>query len=182
MGMTEQIPSVAPAGVARLIAIEAVRDLVYRYAFLLDTDDGVALAALFARARIGAADSGGVVRGALSQGADALLRISGEPGPLVRGAECLRHFTSRVRVEIAALNRRAAAISCVVTLRRTPRQGWQVVRSNHYFDQLEDNGSGWFFSQRLVWTEQPDTAPLPPPWRGPAAPRPRFTSGAWRCG
>lgn len=136
----------------RLVAIDAVRDLVNSYSHLIDRGEFAAVAALFADASYGQCDEDGVPRGTpIDRDADAVQRametfvaVHGDP-PTPRTA----HVTTNVRVTVSANNSEASAVSYVTVLQSTADLSLQPILVGRYFDRFESVDGRWRFTQRL---------------------------------
>lgn len=141
---------------ARLISVEEIRDLIFEYTNLLDAGNLEGMAELFAHSAFGNADRVGRLSGELSFGAASVLqqyrdftRIHAD-----LGTPRTKHFTTNVRVKVAADNNRATATSYVMVVQETPRLPLQVILTSRNFDQFERHGDVWRFSQRLISVDQ----------------------------
>ena len=141
---------------ARLIAVEEIRDLIFEYTNLLDAGDLEGMAQLFAHSTFGTADRRGGLLGELSHGADSVLQQYRDFTRIHPdlGTPRTKHFTTNVRVQVGADNNSASATSYVMVVQETPRLPLQVILTSRNFDQFERHDGVWRFSQRLITVDQ----------------------------
>lgn len=136
----------------RLVAAEAVRDLIYEYTNLLDSGRMEEMAALFEHCEFGQADAAGNPSNELVRGSAAVLeqyraftRIHADTG-----TPRTKHVTTNVRVKVAEDALTATATSYVLVVQGTPELPLQVIVSSRNFDSFERVDGRWRFSRRLI--------------------------------
>lgn len=140
------------AALDRLVAIEAVRDLIVSYSHLIDRGELDAVAAMFADAVYGLGDGDGNPVGAVTdrdatavrQANEAFIQMHGDP-PSPR----TKHVTTNILVTVADDNTEASAVSYVTVLQGTETLPLQPILVGRYFDRFAVLDGTWRFTQRL---------------------------------
>ncbi|WP_137723062.1 nuclear transport factor 2 family protein [Prescottella subtropica] len=141
------------AAVARLVAVEAIRDLAHRYTHLVDEGRLEAVAELFSRAVYGQCDGHGTPVGSVRDSDPAgvlgacrsFIRMHGTP-PRPR----TKHVVTNLRVDIADDHRTATSLSYFTVLQQTDTLALQPILAGRYFDAFAVIDGEWTFTQRLT--------------------------------
>lgn len=129
----------------------AIKQLIYRYAQLLDAGDLEGVAGLFSHGRIVAAGQSG---DALIEGAAGVLALYRSFTRLYDddGTPHTLHLTSNVVVTTDADRAAASAQSCAVVFQAVQGFPLQPIIGVRYEDRFENATSGWRFSERRIDT------------------------------
>lgn len=139
--------------ITRLVAIEAIRDLIFTYSHLIDRGALGEMAELFADAVYGQCDATGtpvgtsIVRDAQAVlGANqAFVKMHGTPE-----TPGTKHLITNVRIQIADNNTDATALSYVTVVQAAGELPLQPILTGRYFDEFACDDRCWRFTQRLV--------------------------------
>ena len=131
----------------------AIKNLIYQYADNIDRGDLRAVAAMFSRGRIVAADSEGhenefvgeeAVHGLMS----AFTRLYPD-----NGTPHTKHMTTNVMVELDDSGRGASAQAYCIVFQALADFPLQPVIAVRYQDRFEKTGQRWHFTRRRMETE-----------------------------
>ncbi len=123
---------------------QQIKNLVYRYAELLDDGDIDAVAHLLRRARLVGPD--GQEQGSGADAIDAIYRSFTRLYP--DGTPLTQHVTSNVIVEIDGDT--ATARSYFTVLQATPDLPLQPIIAGRYRDSFARDEAGWYFTSRQM--------------------------------
>jgi 3-phenylpropionate/cinnamic acid dioxygenase small subunit len=123
---------------------QQIKNLIYRYAELLDDGDIDGVAQLLGRARFIGPDGDEQGSGieAIKAIYSAFLRVYPDGTPLCQ------HVTTNVILEISGDE--AAARSCFTVLQATPDLPLQPIMAGRYHDRFRRDAQGWHFSSRQM--------------------------------
>jgi hypothetical protein len=138
--------------VARLAAVEAIRDLIYAYSHLIDLGALEDVSELFADAVYGQCDGAGQLVGApIVRDAQAVLaanrgfmKMHGTP-PSPR----TKHVTTNVRIQVGDTTTEASARSYITVVQAAGELPLQPILTGRYFDTFAILDGRWRFTQRL---------------------------------
>ena len=131
----------------------AIKQLIYRYADHIDRGDLRAVAAMFSRGRIVAADGEGRESEFVGEEAvyglmKAFTRIYPDSG-----TPHTKHMTTNVMVELGQDDRTAASQACCIVFQALPDFPLQPIIGVRYHDRFEKTETGWHFTRRRIETE-----------------------------
>lgn len=127
----------------------AVENLMYRYAFTLDSGDLPGVAELFRHGEIVAPASESVVRGY-----DEVLEMYNNSTRLYEcGTPRTRHIISNVMVEVDDSGTTATAKAYFTVVQATEDFPLQTIISGHYHDSFEKHGGQWRFARKEMYPE-----------------------------
>jgi len=128
--------------------VQAIKNLVYSYAELLDTGDIEGLARLFTGATLrtsGTSDE--------YQGAAAVQRLIEDAVHLYDGIPGTKHLITNVIVAVADDRRSATARSYYTALQGRPELPLQPILAGRWHDWFEREAERWRFADRLIYTD-----------------------------
>jgi 3-phenylpropionate/cinnamic acid dioxygenase small subunit len=123
---------------------QAIKNLVYSYAELLDTGDFDGLVALFSHATVRVSGSGHEVHG------EAVRSLLTDPVHLYDGIPRTKHVTTNVIVDIHPDGRTATACSYYTALQAHADLALQPILAGRWHDRLEKVGGQWRFAERVI--------------------------------
>jgi ketosteroid isomerase-like protein len=126
---------------------DAIADLVYSYAELIDNGDFVGVAALFADGEITVDRDTPPVRGAsaVQRLYEATTRIYPETG-----TPRTKHQSTNLIVEVDESAGTATARSYYTVLQQTPSLALQPIIAGRYRDEFSRTGGAWHFTRRHI--------------------------------
>ena len=126
-----------------------IKNLIYRYAELIDAGEFAAVAELFANATIAAPD------GSETVGYDAVLAMYQASTRIYRatGTPCTQHVTSNVRVETGDDGKTAQAWSKFTVFQALPDFPLQAIIAGHYRDSFVFRDKLWSFQRREMYPQ-----------------------------
>lgn len=128
--------------------VQAIKNLVYSYAELLDTGDIEGLARLFTGATLRTSGSSDELRGAA-----AVQRLIEDSVHLYGGIPGTKHLVTNVIVEIADDRRSATARSYYTALQARPELPLQPILAGRWYDRFELEDDRWRFADRLIYAD-----------------------------
>ena len=131
--------------------VEAIKNLIYSYAELLDTGDIERLAALFADATVRTRGTDGAEREL--QGAEGFRRLIEQGVHLYDGIPGTKHLITNVAVEVGDDGRTASARSYYVALQARPELPLQPILAGRWHDRFERDGDRWRFADRVIFAD-----------------------------
>lgn len=134
------------AGVAAAVTddIQAIKNLVYAYAELLDTGDFDGLVALFTHARVRVSGSDYELRG------EAVRSLLTDTVQLYDGIPRTKHVITNVVVETDHDGVRATVRSYYTALQAHPDLPLQPILAGRWHDRLEKVDGRWRFVDRII--------------------------------
>lgn len=128
--------------------VQAIKNLVYSYAELLDTGDIEGLARLFTGATLRTSGSSDELRGAA-----AVQRLIEDSVHLYGGIPGTKHLVTNVIVEISDDRRSATARSYYTALQARPELPLQPILAGRWHDRFELEDDRWGFADRLIYAD-----------------------------
>jgi 3-phenylpropionate/cinnamic acid dioxygenase small subunit len=128
--------------------VDAIKNLIYSYAELLDTGDLEQLGRLFDRATLRMHGSGDALRGA--QAVQQFLETAVQ---LHDGIPSTKHMITNVSVEVDDDRMSATARSYYTALQARPELPLQPILAGRWHDRFERSGGQWRFADRLIYTD-----------------------------
>ena len=125
---------------------QQIKNLIYRYAELIDDGDLAAVAQLLGRARFLGPD--GTEQGSGADAIEALYRSFTRLYP--DGTPLSHHVTTNVLVEVDEDAGIASARSYFTVLQATPDLPLQPIMAGRYIDSFARDAQGWYFSSRQM--------------------------------
>jgi len=128
--------------------VQAIKNLVYSYAELLDTGDIEGLARLFTGATLrtsGTSDE--------HQGAAAVQRLIEDAVHFYDGIPGTKQLITNVIVAVADDRRSATARSYYTALQGRPELPLQPILAGRWHDRFEREVERWRFADRLIYTD-----------------------------
>jgi SnoaL-like protein len=128
--------------------VRVITNLVCSYAELLDTGDIDGLARLFtyATVRVHGGDQE-------LEGADAVRQLIEDSVQLYDGVPGTKHLVTNLIVEVDNDGRSASARSYYTAFQARPELPLQPILAGRWHDRFERDGSGWRFTDRLIYTD-----------------------------
>jgi len=128
----------------------AIKNLIYRYAELIDRGELREVATLFRRGRVVTTDGSG--REQVATGEEAVYRMYAAFTRLYppAGTPLCMHMTSNVAVEVEADGGNATASCYAVVFQAAQQFPLQPVIGVRYRDRFEKTEGGWHFSERRL--------------------------------
>jgi ketosteroid isomerase-like protein len=127
-----------PAGAAMTDDVQAIKNLVYSYAELLDAGDLDGIGAMFERAEVRMSESDYEIRGS-----DAMRSLIADTVQLYDGIPRTKHVITNVIVEIDADGCTATARSYYTALQEHPDLPLQPILAGRWHDRLEKRDGQW---------------------------------------
>jgi 3-phenylpropionate/cinnamic acid dioxygenase small subunit len=128
--------------------IQAIKNLIYSYAELLDTGELERLGRLFERASVRMHGSDREL-----QGAAPVQQMLENAVNLYDGIPSTRHLITNVSVEVDDYRTSATARSYYVALQARPELPLQPILAGRWHDRFERDGDQWRFTDRLIYTD-----------------------------
>lgn len=128
--------------------VQAIKNLIYSYAELLDTGDLEGLGRLFDRATLRTHG-----REEALQGAEAVQQLMERAVYLYDGIPSTKHLITNVSVEVDDDRRSARARSYYTALQARPELPLQPILAGRWHDRFEWDGDQWRFADRLIYTD-----------------------------
>jgi len=128
--------------------VQAIKNLVYAYAELLDTGDLAGLGQLFAHAVVRMSGSDYELRGA-----DAVRGLIEQTVQLYDGIPKTKHVTTNLIVETDSDGRAASARSYYVALQGLSDHPLHPILAGRWHDRFEKVDGDWRFVERLIHTD-----------------------------
>jgi 3-phenylpropionate/cinnamic acid dioxygenase small subunit len=128
--------------------VQAIRNLVYSYAELLDTGDIKGLAQLFAHATVRTHGSDHEMRGA-----EPVRALIEQAVRLYDGVPGTKHLVTNVAVEVDEDRGSATARSYYTALQARPELPLQPILAGRWHDRFERAADGWRFTDRVIYTD-----------------------------
>lgn len=123
---------------------QLIKNLIFRYAELIDDGDLTGVAKLLGRARLLGPD--GSEQGSGAEAIEALYRAFTRLYP--DGSPLSQHVTTNVQLEITGDT--ATARSYFTVLQATPELPLQPIMAGRYLDTFAQDEQGWHFSSRQM--------------------------------
>ncbi len=126
--------------------LEQIRQLLYQYAYLIDSGDFEAVGALFSKATViaPAAPAG-------AQGAEAVAAMFRDAIRLYEdGRPATKHLVSNALIELEPDEQQARAQSYLTVLQCRPDFPMQLIIGASYSDQFVRELGHWRFEQRII--------------------------------
>ena len=130
---------------------EAITDLIYRYAELIDAGDFDGLGELLGRAAFGGPKTP-TVSGAKNIAGLFAMTTRRFPEPMPPGTPKTRHLVLNLIVELAD-HSSATARSTFCVVQATDRVSLQPIVVGRYVDRFARDAGGWFFTERIADVE-----------------------------
>ena len=127
---------------------QAIKNLIYSYAELLDTGDLAGLGRLFERATLRTHG-----RAEALQGAEAVRGLIETSVHLYEGIPSTKHVISNVSVEVDDDRRSAMARSYYTALQARPALPLQPILAGRWHDRFERESDRWRFTDRLIYVD-----------------------------
>lgn len=128
--------------------IQAIKNLIYSYAELLDTGDIEGLGRLFTSATQRTSGTPEEL-----QGAAAVQRLIEDAVHLYDGIPGTKHLITNVIVDVADDRTSATARSYYTALQARPELPLQPILAGRWHDRFERDGDNWRFADRLIYTD-----------------------------
>lgn len=128
--------------------VQAIKNLIFSYAELLDTGDLERVGRLFERATLRMHGAEGAL-----QGAEAVQQLLETAVIRYDGIPSTKHLVSNVLVEVDDDRRSASARSYYTALQARPELPLQPILAGRWHDRFERRGDQWSFSDRLIYTD-----------------------------
>ncbi len=128
--------------------VQAIKNLIYLYAELLDTGDLERLGRLFDRATLRTHG-----REEALQGAEAVQQLMETAVNLYDGIPSTKHLITNVSVEVDDDRRSARARSYYTALQARPELPLQPILAGRWHDRFERDGDQWWFADRMIYTD-----------------------------
>jgi 3-phenylpropionate/cinnamic acid dioxygenase small subunit len=127
--------------------VQAIKNLVYSYAELLDTGDLDGIAAMFERAGVRMSESNEI------RGSDAMRSLIADTVQLYDGIPRTKHVITNVIVEIDADGFSATARSYYTALQEHPDLPLQPILAGRWHDRLEKRDGQWLIVDRVIFND-----------------------------
>lgn len=128
---------------------EEIRNLSYRYTFLLDVGDFEAVGQLLAHATLQPIMAG--VRGEPVRGSGAIKEFyAGQVVTYGNGDPRTRHLITNQLIELDAEGASASSRCYFTVLQRPPKLPYQIVVGGQYHDRFERVDAGWRFVEKAI--------------------------------
>jgi len=127
--------------------IQAIKNLIYSYAELLDSGDIEELARLFAH---------GIIRTGTGQehrGAKAVRTMIERAVHIYDGVPATKHVITNVAVEVDDDGRTASARSYFTVFQARPELPLQPILAGRWHDRFKREDGRWRFADRLIYTD-----------------------------
>jgi 3-phenylpropionate/cinnamic acid dioxygenase small subunit len=128
--------------------VQAITNIVYSYAELLDLGDIDGLAKLFTKATVRTHRSAQELRGA-----DAVKQLIQRSVHLYDGIPSTKHVVTNLIVEITDNRRSATARSYYTAFQARPELPLQPIIAGRWRDRLERDDDGWQIVERVIHTD-----------------------------
>ncbi len=128
--------------------IQAIKNLVYTYAELLDTGDIDGLGRLFARATVRTEGASQPL-----DGTDAVQRLIEGAVHLYDGVPSTKHVVTNVIVEVGGERKSATARSYYTAFQARPELPLQPILAGRWHDRFEREDDEWRFADRLIYID-----------------------------
>jgi 3-phenylpropionate/cinnamic acid dioxygenase small subunit len=125
--------------------VQAIKNIVFSYAELLDLGDIDGLAKLFTKATVRTDGREQELRGA-----DAVKQLIQRSVHLYDGIPSTKHVVTNLIVEITADRRSATARSCYTAFQARPELRLQPIIAGRWHDRLERDDDGWHIVERVI--------------------------------
>ncbi len=128
--------------------VQAIKNLIYSYAELLDSGDIEGLARLFAHGTLRTHGTAQVL-----PGAEAVRALIERAVQIYEGVPATKHVVTNVAVEVGDDGRTATARSYFTVFQARPELPLQPILAGRWHDRFEREDGRWRFADRLIHTD-----------------------------
>jgi ketosteroid isomerase-like protein len=128
--------------------VQAIKNLIYSYAELLDTGDLEAMGTLFTHAVVHMSGGDHSLRGA-----DAVRELIEQTVQLYEGIPQTKHLITNVIVDIEPTGSTAVARSYYCALQAVPQGTLRPILAGRWHDRFEQTDGRWRFTDRTIYND-----------------------------